>query len=253
VTYRRDQIRLALLLLLPSVAAYAAHYAIFRDGHSILSYLLMDLGFLFVQGLLVTLVIDQLLNARERETLQKKLNVVIGVFYSHLGTPLLKRLSAFDEQAAELARALVVHGESSREDFAAMRQTLDAHTRRISARCGDLAGLKVVLDRERDFLLRLLENPNLLEHDTFTELLWAVFHMAEELAHRSDLNRLDDADRVHIEGDILRAYELLVREWLVHLEHLKSDYPYLFSLAARTNPFDPNASVEISSLRVTAG
>ena len=28
-------------------------------------------------------------------------------------------------------------------------------------------------------------------------------------------------------------------------EHLKNDYPYLFSLAVRTNPFDPNASVEV--------
>jgi len=38
---------------------------------------------------------------------------------------------------------------------------------------------------------------------------------------------------------------LLVREWLSHLEHLKVDYPYLFSLAVRTNPFDPNASAEV--------
>jgi hypothetical protein len=29
------------------------------------------------------------------------------------------------------------------------------------------------------------------------------------------------------------------------MEHLKNDYPYLFSLAVRTNPFDPNASVEV--------
>ena len=38
---------------------------------------------------------------------------------------------------------------------------------------------------------------------------------------------------------------LLVREWLSYMEHLKSDYPYLFSLAVRTNPFDPNASVQV--------
>jgi hypothetical protein len=38
---------------------------------------------------------------------------------------------------------------------------------------------------------------------------------------------------------------LLVREWLSHMEHLKSDYPYLFSRAVRTNSFDPNALVEV--------
>jgi hypothetical protein len=39
-----------------------------------------------------------------------------------------------------------------------------------------------------------------------------------------------------------RAYLLLISEWLAYLKHLKENYPYLFSLSVRTNPFDPNAS-----------
>jgi len=49
----------------------------------------------------------------------------------------------------------------------------------------------------------------------------------------------------HLASDIKRAHHLLVREWLAHMEHLKNEYPYLFSLAVRTNPFDPNASAEV--------
>jgi hypothetical protein len=30
------------------------------------------------------------------------------------------------------------------------------------------------------------------------------------------------------------------------MQHLKTDYLYLFSLAVRTNPFDPDARVEVS-------
>jgi hypothetical protein len=30
------------------------------------------------------------------------------------------------------------------------------------------------------------------------------------------------------------------------MRHLRDDYPYLFSLARRTNPFDPAARVEVS-------
>ena len=93
--------------------------------------------------------------------------------------------------------------------------------------------------------MRLLENPNLLEHETFTELLWAVFHLAEELSHRESVEGLTTADYQHLAGDIKRAYELLIREWVIYMKHLKTSYPYLFSLAMRTNPFDPNASVEI--------
>ena len=46
-------------------------------------------------------------------------------------------------------------------------------------------------------------------------------------------------------GDIKRAYTLLVFEWLSYMKHLKNNYPYLFSLAMRLNPFDENATVEI--------
>jgi hypothetical protein len=30
------------------------------------------------------------------------------------------------------------------------------------------------------------------------------------------------------------------------MRHLKTDYPYLFSLAVRQNPFDPEASVTVT-------
>jgi len=38
---------------------------------------------------------------------------------------------------------------------------------------------------------------------------------------------------------------LLLVEWLSYMEHLQDDYPYLFSLAIRTNPFDQDASAAI--------
>jgi hypothetical protein len=39
-----------------------------------------------------------------------------------------------------------------------------------------------------------------------------------------------------------RAYVLLIGEWLAYVKHLQADYPYIFSLLVRTNPFDANAS-----------
>ncbi len=56
---------------------------------------------------------------------------------------------------------------------------------------------------------------------------------------------LPDTDYEHLSGDLKRVYQLLVREWLSYMEHLKGAYPYLFSLAVRTNPFDSSASVEV--------
>jgi hypothetical protein len=98
---------------------------------------------------------------------------------------------------------------------------------------------------KREFLLRLLENQNLLEHDSFTELLMAVFHLTEELESRADLVQLTETDQKHLANDMRRAYSLLISEWLDYMKHLKENYPYLFSFAMRTNPFDPDATPEI--------
>jgi hypothetical protein len=69
--------------------------------------------------------------------------------------------------------------------------------------------------------------------------------LTDELAHRTDLRKLPDSDYEHLAGDIKRAYHQLLIQWLEYMKHLKRDYPYLFSLAMRTNPFDPNASIEV--------
>jgi hypothetical protein len=88
----------------------------------------------------------------------------------------------------------------------------------------------------------LLENPVLLEHESFTDLLQAVFHMTEELAGRENMKQLPEADYEHLAGDMKRVYALLAHQWLDYMRHLKDNYPYLFSLAMRTNPFDQDAS-----------
>ena len=94
-------------------------------------------------------------------------------------------------------------------------------------------------------MLSLLQNSNLLEHESFSDLLWSVFHLAEELEAREDIENLSSADCNHIAYDIKRAYVLLISEWLNYMNHLRTDYPYLFSLAIRMNPFDPDAVPEI--------
>lgn len=166
-------------------------------------------------------------------------------FFSEVGTDLLKYFNGFDTNSARISKHLILDNEWSPEHFAKMQSILRSHDYKIDASAGNLQGLYNFLTNKRAFLLRLLENPNLLEHESFTELLWAVFHLAEELSHRHIIKDLPDSDYEHLSGDIKRVYQLLVREWLSHMEHLQNDYPYLFSLAVRTNPFDPNASAEV--------
>jgi hypothetical protein len=239
------QVIMGVILISLSAVVYFIHYLIFRDARHIFIYLIGDIAFVFIEVLLVTLVLHELLAYREKKALLKKLNMVIGAFFSEVGTKLMTYFIAFDSEASNMTKHLVVRKEWPHKEFINMRKKIMGHTAIIDCKKGDLEGLKDFFVKKRDFLLTLLENPNLLEHESFTNLLWAVFHLTEELVSRKSMKSLPHADYEHLANDISRAYKLLIAEWLSYMSHLKTDYPYLFSLAMRTNPFDPNASVEI--------
>jgi hypothetical protein len=239
------QLLLGVSLLVLSALVYVIHYLIFRDVHHIFIYLIGDIAFVFIEVLMVTLIIHQVLSLREKRAIMEKLNMVIGAFFSEVGTSLLKTFSRLDPHADQIKQGLILSAETSAEDFAVLSKRLASYDYGLKADRAVLEELQAFLVGKRGFLLRLLENPNLLEHESFTNLLWAVFHLADELGHREDIGRVPDTDLEHMLGDIKRAYGLLASEWLSYMKHLQANYPYLFSLAMRTNPFDPNASAEV--------
>src|SRR4030067_1554729 len=239
------KIYLGLTLMALSLIFYLIHYAVFRDSHHIFLYLSGDIAFVFIQVLLVTMIIDQLLSRREKRSLLNKLNMVIGAFFSEVGTHLLKLFNQFDSYNDQIRKDLTENNDWSNKAFSNMNKRLKDYNHHIESQKGDLLALRVFLQGKREFLLALLENPNLLEHEAFTELLWAVFHLTEELSFREDLRQLPDTDYNHLSVDIQRAYHLLIVEWLAYMRHLRDSYPYLFSLAVRMNPFNPNASAVV--------
>jgi len=84
------EVRLGLLLVVASVVLYFSHYRVFRDSHHIFIYLLGDVAFVPIEVLLVTLIIHRLLAEREKRAIFEKLNMVIGTFFSQVGSALLR-------------------------------------------------------------------------------------------------------------------------------------------------------------------
>ncbi len=191
---------------------------------------------------LVANATETLLNKREKRVMIEKLNMVIGVFFGEVGIKLLTYFSSFDPQLDKIRKELIVTDRWSEKEFLKVSKRLRNYDYKVDIKKIDLEELRNFLLEKRNFLLRLLENPNLLEHESFTDLLWAIFHLTEEFSYRTDLGRLPDSDYEHIEKDINRAYILTVDQWIYYMRHLKNNYPHLFSLAVRTNPFDQNAS-----------
>jgi len=185
---------------------------------------------------------ELMLSKREQKARLEKLAMVIGIFFSEVGTLLLTLFSDCDPDLEQIRQDLIITGEWTDKDFKTVSKKLTSYDYEIDIQRVTLQELSDFLVSKRNFLLRLLENPALLEHETFTGLLHAVFHLTEELDFRDDVETLPDLDRAHLCGDMERAYRLLVVQWIDYMRHLKDNYPYLFSLAMRTNPFDRKAS-----------
>lgn len=211
----------------------------------IMAILLILTGVGTFGGLLAS-VTEVLLNRRERRARLARQNMVIGVFFSEVGTRLLAYFSDFDSRLEEIRQDLLVTGDWTPEQFDRVSKRIRRHHFDVDARRLDFEHLHAFLSGKRGFLLRLLENPSLMAHERFTDLLLAVFHLAEELGHRRQFQELPAADQAHLAGDVQRIYVLLVHEWLEYMRYLQTGYPYLFSLAIRTNPFDEQASPVVS-------
>ncbi|MBN2254956.1 MAG: hypothetical protein JW736_04565 [Deltaproteobacteria bacterium] len=234
------------LLIILSAIFYTVHFVIFRDPHHLFIFLVGDIAFVFIEVWLVTMIIHELLNYREKKNKLNKLNMIIGAFFSEVGNHLLKLFSEFDHNAEKMRENFIsCHGWTG-EQFIASARKCSEYEYDIDTRKGSLEALREFLVSKRFFLLNLLQNSNLLEHDTFSDLLWSVFHLTEELEERTDIKKISEADSRHLSQDIRRAYTHLISEWLNYMNHLREGYPYLFSLAVRKNPFDPAARAEIA-------
>jgi len=237
---------LGLSLVVLSILLYLLHYAIFRDGHHIFIYMVGDIAFVPIEVLLVTLIIHRLLGEKEKRVRLEKLNMVIGAFFSSVGTRLLAYFSDSDPELDSIRKHLIVAGDWSEQEFCSVSERLRQYDYRLDIHRVDLEHLRSFLVEKKDFMLRMLENPTMLEHESFTEVLRAVFHLSEELESRDDLRELPDSDIQHLAGDTRRAYALLVHAWVDYVKYLKGNYPYLFSLSMRMNPFDRDASPLVS-------
>lgn len=245
--YLNWMLSISLILIIASALTYTIHYFIFRDLHHIFIYMLGDFGFLFLDVLLVILFIERLLSRRDKRSIMNKLNMVIGTFFSEVGSELLKKFSNFVINSQNLERQLELSPDWEKKDFKKAMAAVQNFPYEIKIDKSSLFEIREFLLSKRSFLMRLLENPNLLEHERFTDLLWAVFHLTEELVFRGELlDDLPDTDYEHLNIDLRRAYSQLTIEWISYTAHLKESYPFLYSLVARVNPMNPQASPVVS-------
>jgi hypothetical protein len=243
----RRKLFFACLLVGISVAFYLLQNFLFHSPEQSEFYFFQDLAFLPVQVLLVSLILENFIKERQKRERLAEINILVGAFFSEMGCEAISRMKLFITNMDGIAKEIQVNGtfgpgEFKQAAFAAMRYEFAADSRKA-----DLEDLGTFLYAKKDIILAMFENPNLLENNRFTSMLWAVYHVMDEIKNREDLHTLPPSDLDHLSGDLLRAYRLLVVEWIFYMEHLKAKYPYLFSLAVRKNPFLEKSSAIVYS------
>ena len=228
-------IGVAAVLVVLSAALRLLHYALFHDAHHIFIYLLGDVAFVPLEVLLVAIVLERVLAAHGRQEQRRKLNMPIGTFFSEMGGELLGRLTGCIRNSDGLRPHLAITSDWSARHYRRAADVVDRFDYQVDIARLDLAALREFLGSQRDLLLMLLANPNLLEHERFTDLLWAIFHLMAELSARRSLEGLPDSDLEHLAGDVRRVYGRLTAAWLRHCRHLQGAYPYIFSILVRTH------------------
>jgi hypothetical protein len=230
-----------------SAVLYLVHYLVFHDSHHIFIFMLHDFAFLPLEAFIVVIVIERVLARREKRAFLYKLNMVIGAFFTEVGNYLLGDMLKYIRNREEISSRLNIQKDWTARDFKAADEYANYLRIDVDMDRVDLEELKQYLHGRRFYLMTLLQNPSLLEHDRFTDLLWATTHLGEELEMRDNFDDLPPGDRAHLAVDIQRTYDNLTSEWLDYVQHLKTAYPFLFSLVLRTHPFQENPSPEVKT------
>lgn len=236
---------MGLLFATISIAIYYLFYIIFHEPDFIFHHFMIDLAFVPIDVFLVATVFEKLMGRREKQARRERMHLIISSFIYEVGADLIKSFAAYVYNATDAGQTFKLDESWSRTDFARFKINLNRIASEVQFDANHLTKLKELLFQKNSYLLHLMENDNLMESERFSQLVLALFHLYEELQLRQDLSSLSPNDIKHLNGDLRRTYLLLSDQWIDYLYHIKESTPYLYSLAIRTNPFDPEARVEI--------
>lgn len=243
IDVRSWKFKFSILMIILIIIIYGSNILILKDPEHVISYIWTHLGFIPVDILLVAFLLDEIISKKEHEAVLEKLDMLMGTFFSEIGNDLIGMLSTANKYKADTEYLKSINSWTE-EDYNKRLKNFDEKAIDFKAELSGeereefLNNLRDLLISKRELLINFMNNSNLLEKDEFTSLILAIFHLDEELEHRTDLSNVRDADFNHLNGDMKRIYSKLIHEWIYYLSYLNKHYPYMISLAIRTNPFD---------------
>ena len=204
-TLRFNHVVMIILLSL-AVVFFVLQFIIFHNAEESGFLFFQDLMFLPLHILLVTFILDRILLSREKQERLQQIHIVISAFFSEIGTDALREVGAAIADRQQIAEKLDMKPDWGAKAFEKAADALKGHTFHRGARCAHAEyATRKNYRRKRRTCCRCSPIPTLLEHDTFTDMLWALYHLTDELENRKEFSTLPESDIAHMAGDITRA------------------------------------------------
>ena len=249
-SHNRWKIKFSIIMVIAIIVIYGSNILILKDPEHVISYIWTHLGFIPVDILIVAFVLDEIISKKEKEAMLEKLDMIMSTFFSEIGNDLIGQLSSVNAHKADTNYLESIKNWDDKDYENKLKEIKDKNIpfkADVSPENREeyLTNVRNLLVNKREFIINLLNNPNLLEKEEFSGLLTAILHLDEELEHRPDLSTVSDIDFNHLNGDMERIYNKLIHEWIYYLRYLNKHYPYMIALIVRTNPFDENADAYV--------
>ncbi len=248
--HKRWKIKFSIIMVIAIIIIYGSNILVLKDPEHVISYIWTHLGFIPVDILIVAFVLDEIISKKEKEAMMEKLDMIMSTFFSEVGNDLISQLSSVNKHKADTSYLESIKSWDGKDYENKLKEIKNINIPfRADVTSEDreeyLTNIRNLLINKREFIVGLLNNPNLLEKEEFSKLLTAILHLDEELEHRPDLSKVTDVDFNHLNGDMERIYNILIHEWIYYLRYLNKHYPYMIALIIRTNPFDANADAYV--------
>lgn len=249
-SHNRWKIKFSIIMIIAIIVIYGSNILILKDPEHVISYIWTHLGFIPVDILIVAFVLDEIISKKEKEAMMEKLDMIMSTFFSEIGNDLIGQLSSVNAHKADTNYLESIKNWDDNDYKNKLKEIKNQNIPfKADVAAEDrgeyLTNIRDLLINKREFIIGLLNNPNLLEKEEFSGLLTAILHLDEELEHRPDLSKVSDIDFNHLNGDMERIYNKLIHEWIYYLRYLNKHYPYMIALIVRTNPFDENADAYV--------
>lgn len=233
----RTTLKLTVFLLSTSFLLYLINFIIFKDIHHIIEFIAQYVAFIPIEAIVTVVIIGRILENRDKKKRKQKINILIQVFFEEVGNELLCRLTSKDKKCCEIGCLRSEFDELFASDLKKAKKIVDNYKGDLDLKAENINSLYELLHKNKETFIKFLENPYLTEHDTFTDLMQSISHLYYEIRFRLNGKSLNEVDIIHLNEDAQRVYKHLLEKWLVYMDYIQKEYPFLLNLAVESAPF----------------